>query len=74
MTIWKYSEIGHSQDATKRLKDLFDGKALFDYPKPVELIRRCVQLYSNSDSIIFDFFSGSATTAHAVMKQNFQDV
>ena len=74
MTIWKYSEVGHSQDATKRLKDLFDGKALFDYPKPVELIRRCVQLYSNSDSIILDFFSGSATTAHAVMKQNFQDV
>lgn len=74
MTIWKYSEVGHSQDATKRLKDLFDGKALFDYPKPVDLIRRCIQLYSDKDSIILDFFSGSATTAHAVMKQNFQDV
>lgn len=73
MTIWKYSEVGHSQDATKALKDLFDGKAYFDYPKPVELIQRCVQLYSETDSIILDFFSGSATTAHAVMSMNAED-
>ena len=73
MSIWKYSEVGHSQDATKRLKELFDGKAYFDYPKPVELIKRCVQLYSDKDSIILDFFSGSATTAHAVMQLNAED-
>ena len=73
MTIWKYSEVGHSQDATKRLKDLFGGKAYFDYPKPVDLIKRTLQLYSSKGSIVLDFFSGSATTAHAVMQLNAED-
>ena len=73
MTLWKYTEVGHSQDAAKNLKNLFDGKAFFDYPKSVELIKRCCQLYSDPNSIILDFFSGSATTAHAVMKLNAQD-
>ena len=45
----------------------------FDFPKPVELIRRCIQLATNDDDIIMDFFSGSATTAHAVMLQNKED-
>lgn len=73
MTIWKYSEVGHSQDAKQKLKKLFDGKSFFDYPKSVELIKRCIQLYSNESSIILDFFSGSATTAHAVMQLNAED-
>ncbi len=73
MTIWKYTEVGHSQDATKKLKDLFDGKAYFDYPKPVELIKRCIQLYSDNECTVLDFFSGSATTAHAVMQLNAED-
>ena len=73
MTIWKYSEVGHSQDATKALKSLFDGHDYFDYPKSVELIKRCILLYSSQDSIILDFFSGSATTAHAVMQLNSED-
>ena len=73
MTIWKYTEVGHSQDATKRLKDLFDGKAYFDYPKSVDLIKRCLQLYSNPGCIVLDFFAGSSTTAHAVMQLNAED-
>ncbi len=73
MTIWKYTEVGHSQEATKRLKELFDDKMYFDYPKSVDLIKRCVQLYSDEDSLILDFFSGSATTAHAVMQLNAED-
>lgn len=73
MTIWKYTEVGHSQDATKRLKEIFDGKAYFDYPKPIALIKRCLQLYSDQESIILDFFSGSATTAQAVMQLNADD-
>lgn len=73
MTIWKYSEVGHSQDAKQNLKKLFDGKSFFDYPKSVELIKRCIQLYSNESSITLDFFSGSATTAHAVMQLNAED-
>ena len=73
MTIWKYSEVGHSQDATQKLQKLFEGKKYFDYPKSVPLIERCLQLYTNKDSLILDFFSCSATTAHAVMKLNAED-
>lgn len=73
MTIWKYSEVGHSQDAAKRLMELFDGHDFFDYPKSVDLIKRCTQLYSSKDCLIIDFFSGSATTAHAVMQLNAED-
>ena len=73
MSIWKYSEVGHSQEATQKLKELFNGHDYFDYPKPVELIKRCILLYSDKDSLILDFFSGSATTAHAVMQLNAED-
>lgn len=73
MTIWKYEEVGHSQDATKALAEIFDREKYFDYPKPVELIKRCFSLYSSPDSLILDFFSGSATTAHAVMQLNAED-
>ena len=73
MTIWKYEEVGHSQDATQALAKMFDGKKYFDYPKPVDLIKRCISLYSTPDSLILDFFSGSATTAHAVMQLNAED-
>ena len=73
MTVWKYTEVGHSQDAAQKLKKLFDGKAYFDYPKSVELIKRCLQIYSGKESIVLDFFSGSATTAHAVMQLNAED-
>lgn len=73
MTIWKYEEVGHSQDATKALAGIFDGKKYFDYPKPVDLIKRCISLYSSPDSLILDFFSGSATTVHAVMQLNAED-
>lgn len=73
MTIWKYKEVGHSQDASKALKELFDDRKIFDYPKPVNLIKRCIELYAKKDSVILDFFSGSATTAHAVMQLNAED-
>lgn len=73
MTVWKYTEVGHSQDAAQKLKKLFDGKAYFDYPKSVDLIKRCLQLYTSSDCIVMDFFAGSSTTAHAVMQLNADD-
>ena len=73
MTIWKHTEVDHSQGATQKLAKLFDGKKYFDYPKPVTLIQRCISLYSNKDSLILDFFSGSSTTAHAVMQLNAED-
>lgn len=73
MTIWKYQDVGHSQNASQSLKKMFDGKSYFTYPKPVDLIKRVLELYSDSDSIILDFFSGSATTAHATMQLNAED-
>jgi len=73
MTIWKHTEVGHSQNASQSLKRLFDGYDYFDYPKPVELIKRCISLYTEKDSIILDFFAGSGTTAHAVMQLNKED-
>ncbi len=73
MTIWKYTEVGHSQEATKNLKELFNNVHVFDYTKSVELLKRCIELYNQKDSIILDFFSGAATTAHAVMQLNSED-
>ena len=73
MTIWKYTEVGHSQDATKKLKELFDEVHVFDYSKTVELIKRCIELYTIQGDIILDFFSGSSTTAHSVMQLNAED-
>lgn len=73
MTIWKYNDVGHSQDAKQKLKELFNNKAYFDYPKPVDLIKRMLELYGDSNSIMLDFFSGSSTTAHATMQLNAED-
>ena len=73
MTIWKYTEVGHNQDAMRNLRELFDGEKVFDYSKPVELIKRMCQLYTDQSCCVLDFFSGSATTAHAVMKLNAED-
>lgn len=73
MTIWKYTEVGHSQDATKELKEIFDGKAKFTYPKSVKLLHRIIRLYSDKSSTILDFFAGSGTTLHATMQLNAED-
>lgn len=70
-TIWKYEDVGHNQEGRQELKKIFDDKGFFDGPKPLRLMER-IMLIANlkDDSIILDFFSGSATTAHAVMKLN----
>ena len=73
MTVWKFTDVGHSQDAKQKLKNLFDGKSYFDYPKSVELLKRIIRLYGDENSLILDFFSGSATTAQAVMEVNAED-
>ena len=73
-TIWEYEEVGHTQDAKKDLKAIFDGEMPFDTPKPYRLIERILQIASDSDSIILDSFAGSGTTAHAVLNMNKADV
>src|SRR5699024_2572692 len=70
---WPYSEVGHTDEAKKEIKNLFDGSAPFDTPKPVRLLDRMLTIATDKDSIVLDFFSGSATTAHAVMRKNAQD-
>ena len=73
-TLWLHQEVGHNQSAAESIKKLLDGK-VFDSPKPVELIMKIIKLatYSDTNDIILDFFSGSATTAHAVMQLNAED-
>ena len=72
-TIWEYTEVGHTDSASRDLKELMNNKQFFDYPKPVNLIKQALILGSNSEDLIMDFFSGSGTTAHAVMQLNAED-
>jgi len=77
-TLWFYKEVGHTQDAKKSLLQYVPfqhTENVLNSVKPVELIQRILQLSGESDdgSIILDFFSGSAVTAHAVLKQNLED-
>ncbi len=74
--LWKQEETGTTDKASKELAALLSGK-FFDFPKPVSLIKRIISLVINQkvdkEAIILDFFSGSATTAHAVMQLNAED-
>lgn len=66
-----YKEVGHSQEGAKEVVALFGDKGVFDGPKPVRLIERLITLANLKEaSIVLDFFSGSATTAHALMQVN----
>ena len=73
-TLWKFQDVGHNQEGRQELKKIFDDKGYFDGPKPLRLLSRILQIANlNKDSIVLDFFSGSATTAHAVMQLNAED-
>jgi len=69
-TLWKFSEVGSNDSAKKDLKYLFPEGEYFDFPKPITLIDRLIQLCTNADSIILDFFAGSCTSAHSVLSFN----
>ena len=71
-TWWTNAEVGHTQEATQELATYL-GKAVFDYPKPVRLIKRILSLASSSGDVILDSFAGSGTTAHAVLNMNKAD-
>lgn len=74
-TWWTGEKCGTSTQGTKEQMQLFEGFAPFDTPKPTQLLNKILKLVSlpNGDDIILDFFSGSATTAHAVMQLNAED-
>ena len=69
-TIFKAEEVGTTDEAKKELAKLFDDDAPFDTPKSVRLMERIITLGSKPDSLILDFFSGSASLAEAVLKKN----
>lgn len=72
-SIMPYKEVGHSQEGAKELVSLFDGKGYFDGPKPTRLLKRMMTLANLGDgSIVLDFFSGSASTAHALFLQELE--
>jgi len=74
-SIWFAEDISTNEIAKNRFKELFNGISVFDTPKPVELVIQALKIStdSNSQDIILDFFSGSATAAHATIKLNSED-
>lgn len=70
-TLW--DDVETTTNGTQLVKKMFDGVSLFDNPKPVGFLERIIELGANRDALILDFFSGSATTAHATMKVNAED-
>lgn len=71
--LWHFSDVGHTDEAAKTLRAIFEGKATFDTPKPYRLIERILQIATDEDSFILDSFAGSGTTAHAVLNRNKMD-
>lgn len=65
--------LASNQEASREIKELFKDRLVFDTPKPIGLLSFCLQLGTKQDSIVLDFFSGSAACAHAVMQLNVED-
>ena len=72
-TWWPHNEVGHTQEATKEVASILGDAGIFDFPKPVRLIKRILQIATTPGSIVLDFFSGSATTAQAMFELNNED-
>ena len=68
-----WADLEGNKKAAREVRGLFEGKKVFDFPKPVDLLLRIIQISCEKDSIILDFFGGSSTTAHAVMQKNSED-
>ena len=68
-SVWNTKD-DNSEKGTLLVKELFDGKKVFDFPKSLNMIKKIIEIGTNDNDIILDFFSGSATTAHAVMQVN----
>ena len=73
-TWWPHEEVGHTDEARKEIQDVFGTQTAFDTPKPVRLIERILQIGApEKDALVIDFFAGSGTTGHAVLKMNQAD-
>lgn len=72
--VWQGERFGTTREANAEIKDLFDGSAPFDTPKPTNLIKAIMDLIGDDkDYTVLDFFAGSASTAHAVLEKNIAD-
>ncbi len=69
----KYEDVGSGQDGTKDLKDKFNGEMVFNFPKPVKLMKFLIDRHKNKDAIILDFFAGTGTTGQAIIELNAED-
>jgi len=69
-----WMDLEGNKKAARDLRELFDGYKVFDYPKPLQLIKRIIQISTDKDSIVLDFFGGSSTTAHAIMEFNKENI
>ena len=74
-TYWSNEDVGSNEDASSELLELFGHPKLFDTPKPTQLIDRLLEISTSPEEpqIVLDFFAGSSTTAHSVMKANARD-
>lgn len=70
---WPYIDVGHTDEAKKQMLAIFEGRATFDTPKPTRLVERILQIAGDKDMLVLDSFSGSGTTAHAVLNMNKAD-
>ena len=68
-----WNDLEGNKKAAREVRDLFDGKKVFSFPKPVDLLDRIITIATDKNSLIVDFFGGSSTTAHALMKKNAVD-
>ena len=71
--LWEYTDVGHTDEASKEIKSIFNGKSTFDTPKPRRLIEFVLKVAGSENALILDSFAGSGTTAHAVLNMNKAD-
>jgi adenine-specific DNA-methyltransferase len=74
-TLWQAREVGTTDTAKKHLISVFGGVEAFDTPKPIELLKRILQMTTNAEEgdLVLDFFAGSGSLAEAVLEQNMED-
>lgn len=72
-TWWTNKEVGHSQQAKKEVNAIMEKAEVFSTPKPIAALKRMLEIASSPDSIVVDFFAGSASTAHATIEKNAED-
>jgi len=72
-TWWPSSEVGHTDEARKEIREIFGTQTVYDTPKPLRLLKRVLEIGAGNDGIVLDFFAGSGTTAQAIMLLNAKD-